>query len=49
MDTTQKRLASLVKSIEDFDKLLKSGMFWEYFPECDGTYLNFIKLYKMGK
>lgn len=46
MNATQKRIASLVNNLDDFRKLVDSGMFWEWFPESDGTYLHFIKLYK---
>jgi len=33
-------------SKEKYDKLLKSGMFWEYFPDATGIYFKDVKVPK---
>jgi hypothetical protein len=43
---TRQALIDLIGSEEDFQLAKDSGMFWEYFPECDGTWENFKMLFK---
>lgn len=53
MQTRNSRLAGKLKIKEmekEYNKLLKSGMFWEFFPKLSGNWLEdkseFIKSYK---
>jgi hypothetical protein len=42
MNKMQLHLLEITCTAEDFAKLLNSGMYFEYFPESDGTYENFL-------
>lgn len=43
-DNRQKWIIAHVSDEESFERLRCSGMFWEWFPECDGTYKQFMEM-----
>ena len=51
-DERQKWMMERVTNKQEFEQLRCSGMFWEWFPECDGTYKQFIQMkegYEQGQ
>lgn len=40
--TFQKDLLKKVNTKEDFNKLVATGMFWEWMPMCDGTWADWL-------